>query len=891
MPQSGDGDLWPTDDDDTSSKSAEGDATHQLPVPPQRPDQQEQRRPSGPAAGGWFDQPGSSAAAADKPAASPRGDEPHAEPAGSEPLRFTEPKPPWPGQSDAQVGLRFEQPVEQQRQAEAAADRKKADESSGDQQPADQAQAEQPSVEPRGDEPRWSEPKADEPPRDEPVEAEPRGADQSRTEQPESNLPDLRQAEQQTELPRRRVRKPPDRRPLAGSDESTASEQPFDVWQAAEQRSEQEKPAEAQRPRADQEASDQERPADQRQEPDQERPAAQRPRSSQWPSDLRQPEQQRQRPGQPPAEPRRRPEQQRTQPVSWPVADLERQAHNQETTRNLQIPQPKEDEPTSFFSRPLPAEQRPPRRADAEATSYLAVPLRHQSPPREDPPQLFSGQPRQEWPPPEPPRAAPVRVGPPRDEPEAEPEPEPRKRNRKPLLIAAVAIVAVVGIAAGVVFGVPGLAAKLGLSSDDPGVAIEPPAPPINFEPGLRGPDGAAPTPTAAGVEAALAGPAADSALGNLTGIVIDPATGQALWQKDGETAIVPASTGKILTAAAALLSLDHTTQLVTKVVEGEEPGSVVIVGGGDSTLSSLKPGLESVYPGAAHLTDLVDQVKASGAQVQTVYVDLDRYTGPKLAPSWEPADVGLGYITPIVPAMLDGGRADATEDYSTRTDNPAGGLVDEFASRIGATAPESAEAKAPANAKVLGEVRSAPMAQLVDNLLNHSDNVLAESVAREVAIKAGEPPSFDGASKATLDVLRQNDFNVDGVSWVDASGLSAEDKVPAKLLGEILAVAAGPDGKDPRTAKLRPLLGGLPVAGGSGTLGDRYGEAGATDGKGWVRAKTGSLTGVNSLAGIVLDKDNRPLVFAFLTSGTTATTARPALDRVSAALRGCGCQ
>jgi D-alanyl-D-alanine carboxypeptidase/D-alanyl-D-alanine-endopeptidase (penicillin-binding protein 4) len=57
------------------------------------------------------------------------------------------------------------------------------------------------------------------------------------------------------------------------------------------------------------------------------------------------------------------------------------------------------------------------------------------------------------------------------------------------------------------------------------------------------------------------------------------------------------------------------------------------------------------------------------------------------------------------------------------------------------------------------------------------------------------------------------------------------------------------------------------------------------------VRAKTGSLTGINSLAGIVLDKDNRPLVFAFLTSGSVATTARPALDAVSATLRGCGCQ
>jgi len=182
-------------------------------------------------------------------------------------------------------------------------------------------------------------------------------------------------------------------------------------------------------------------------------------------------------------------------------------------------------------------------------------------------------------------------------------------------------------------------------------------------------------------------------------------------------------------------------------------------------------------------------------------------------------------------------------------------------------------------------------VSQLVDNMLDHSENTLGDILAHEVAIKAGEEPSFDGASKAVLDVLRQNNFDVDGVVLRDGSGMSTENKVSAKLLAQILAVAAAPDGKDPRTGKLRPLLGGLPVAGGSGTLADRYDEGTATEGRGWVRAKTGSLTGVNSLAGIVLDKDNRPLVFAFLTTGTTAATARPALDTVSAALRGCGCQ
>jgi D-alanyl-D-alanine carboxypeptidase/D-alanyl-D-alanine-endopeptidase (penicillin-binding protein 4) len=181
---------------------------------------------------------------------------------------------------------------------------------------------------------------------------------------------------------------------------------------------------------------------------------------------------------------------------------------------------------------------------------------------------------------------------------------------------------------------------------------------------------------------------------------------------------------------------------------------------------------------------------------------------------------------------------------------------------------------------------------ELVDTLLQESDNVLAETMAREVARIAGEEPSFAGASRATLKVLQQNGFDTTGVTFVDGSGLSAQDRVPASLLASILAVAAGPDGKDPRTAKLRPLLGGLPVAGGSGTLQPRYGTPASSAGRGWVRAKTGTLgtPAVNALAGIVLDTDGRLLVFAFLTTNTSSSVARPALDVVAATLRKCGC-
>lgn len=496
---------------------------------------------------------------------------------------------------------------------------------------------------------------------------------------------------------------------------------------------------------------------------------------------------------------------------------------------------------------------------------------------------------RIQWPPPEPPRAAPERIV---AEPPPPPAPEPAtpRRGRRVALIVIVALVLVAGAGAGTVFAVPGLRTKLGLGNGTPEVVIQPPPGPVRFEPVLKAPGTGAPKPTAQGIAAALGGQVSAPGLGTVTGAVLDATTGETLWEQGGSTPLVPASTGKLLTAAAALLTIPHTEQLSTRVVAGKEPGTAIIVGGGDSTLSSLKPGAESVYPGAAHLSELVDQLKDKG--IKTIAVDVSRYTGNALVPSWEPGDVPGGYIAPITPVMLDGGRADATKETSPRSPTPAKAMAQELANRLGAKLAPEVTTTAPQGAAVLGEVRSAPMVELVATLLQHSDNVLAETVGHEVAKAAGEEASFAGASRATLKVLRENGFDVAGLSLADASGLSGQDKIPARLLASVLAVAAGPDGKDPRTAKLRPLLGGLPVAGGSGTLSDRYTNPGATIGRGWVRAKTGTLQAppVNSLAGVVLDTDGRLLAFALMSNGSATNTARPALDTMAATLRKCGC-
>src|SRR5699024_9055716 len=132
---------------------------------------------------------------------------------------------------------------------------------------------------------------------------------------------------------------------------------------------------------------------------------------------------------------------------------------------------------------------------------------------------------------------------------------------------------------------------------------------------------------------------------------------------------------------------------------------------------------------------------------------------------------------------------------------------------------------------------------------------------------------------------LRGAGFDLTGVELHDSSGMSVDNRIPARMLDELLSAAAGPG--QPR---LRPLLDSLPVAAGTGTLADRY-ETGARAGAGWVRAKTGTLSGVSTLAGVVTDVDGRVLAFALMSGGTPPADARPALDAITAELRGCGCQ
>jgi serine-type D-Ala-D-Ala carboxypeptidase/endopeptidase (penicillin-binding protein 4) len=192
-----------------------------------------------------------------------------------------------------------------------------------------------------------------------------------------------------------------------------------------------------------------------------------------------------------------------------------------------------------------------------------------------------------------------------------------------------------------------------------------------------------------------------------------------------------------------------------------------------------------------------------------------------------------------------------------------------------------------------LAEVRSPPVSALVTRLLQRSDNDVAEALFRHIAIAKHEPPTFAGGARAVRSWLANVKVDVRAAQIVDGSGLSLRDRLSPRVLTAVLSQVA-----DARNVTLRPVVSGLPVAAFSGTLSTRYrvlpNKTAPGIGAGIVRAKTGTLTGVSALAGLVQDADGRLLAFAFVANAVPLgglTAAQNALDRVAAQLTTCGCR
>jgi D-alanyl-D-alanine carboxypeptidase/D-alanyl-D-alanine-endopeptidase (penicillin-binding protein 4) len=412
--------------------------------------------------------------------------------------------------------------------------------------------------------------------------------------------------------------------------------------------------------------------------------------------------------------------------------------------------------------------------------------------------------------------------------------------------------------------------------------------------------------PTANGLRSALASPLSAAALGRqVSAVVADPATGRVLLSEDGSRLSTPASTTKLVTSAAALAVLGANATFTTRVVHGATPDDIILVGGGDPTLAVNSFPAQD-YPKPATLASLAAAtaraLKSEGRTTVSVGYDASLYTGPALAPGWPGNYVTTGNVTPILSLEVDQGRlttAGAPEDSDDpynlrpRTTDPAGMAAASFttlltADGIHVTGAPVAQA-APLRAPGITSVSSPPLSAIVEQMLEESNNVIAENLARQVAVATGQPASFSGAAAAVISELRRLGVS-SGLHLVDGSGLSPQDAIAPATLVKLLELATA-------DSRVRALLSGLPVAGFSGTLSAGQsvfsGIGGAALGS--VRAKTGNLGTVTDLAGLVTDKNGRTLVFAFMADQIPAAgmlqAAANAIDEAAVALANCGCR
>ena len=272
------------------------------------------------------------------------------------------------------------------------------------------------------------------------------------------------------------------------------------------------------------------------------------------------------------------------------------------------------------------------------------------------------------------------------------------------------------------------------------------------------------------------------------------------------------------------------------------------------------------------------------------IRVDDSLFAGPAVNPAWEPSYLAAGAVAPVSALAVDGGRT--VPGGRNRSPDPALAAGQAFADLLRgagvAVAPEVARAVAPPGARELAAVTSPTVAVMVEYTLRTSDNDVAEALLHLAAAERGAPATAAGGEQTVTKVLAEQRLPAPE-ALLDGSGLARGSRISPAVLAQLLVAAGGRERAD-----LWPLVTGLPVAAFSGTLADRFGGTTPGPGAGFVRAKTGTLNGVNSLAGIVEDADGRLLVFAVLADAVPATgngSARVALDRIGATLAACGCR
>jgi D-alanyl-D-alanine carboxypeptidase/D-alanyl-D-alanine-endopeptidase (penicillin-binding protein 4) len=380
-----------------------------------------------------------------------------------------------------------------------------------------------------------------------------------------------------------------------------------------------------------------------------------------------------------------------------------------------------------------------------------------------------------------------------------------------------------------------------------------------------------------------------------------DISDGSIIFESNADNSMLPASLTKLYTGASAAITLDPDAKFVTRVKYLDN--NVYLVGAGDPQL-----GTDS-NPNLANLADLAEETAKKLKQFNVfevnVFVD-DSLLGKLQRPvDWldsyfQSSEIhlisSLNLDNPIAPRQAPIDPSITTGQtfalYLLKNDIKVNGVV--------------ARKNTPKDAFEVATKYSKSVAQLIEDFLMTSNNQDSEIIARVASLVSENDPSTDAATELLL-----KDVELMGISSVDntisdASGLSRSNKISATDLSqliyksinnsEIIKQNKGDTSKFmilPSTqipADPWPLFTGLATGNGLGTMKKRFDEAGSP-GRGVVRAKTGSLNRVITLAGTVTTKDNVFISFAILVNRVEQPRAvREVIDDLLNELAKCNC-
>jgi D-alanyl-D-alanine carboxypeptidase/D-alanyl-D-alanine-endopeptidase (penicillin-binding protein 4) len=315
----------------------------------------------------------------------------------------------------------------------------------------------------------------------------------------------------------------------------------------------------------------------------------------------------------------------------------------------------------------------------------------------------------------------------------------------------------------------------------------------------------------------------------------------------------------------------------------------ISLVGGGDVTLSKTAIGAQSIYQDAPKLSTLATQVRVwaernNVTQIDEIILDSSMFAGSAWESSWLRSDQADGWISEVTALQIDGDRIRPAQFTSKRTGRPVLSAGEAFKKELGDFAKTAllVESPTPAGFVEIGSVQSQPMSRWITYILQRSENIQSEMIAKLVSKDLGFDGSFESIDPAFKRALGTTGLDFTGVRVRDASGLSQLNMVSPKFMAELMRLV------NSEFADFGQIKRSLPIAGESGTLGSRF-KGDLADAAGDILAKNGYIIDVHTLSGIINAKDGTVLTFAIYALGDTGTDVRDAIDTLATAFYRCG--